>query len=384
MKKLLYRKLFLDYMSFFFIALITSSLIIWIFQAVNFLDIMIEDGREYKVYINYSLLNFPKILSKLLPFILFFSIYFILSRYETNNELIIFWNFGESKIKFINFIIKVSFLLFLLQILLTSLVVPKSQDQARSFLRNSNIDFLGNFIKPKRFNDTLKGVTIYSEKKDENGVMYNLYIKKNIKNGFELTYAKKGVFEKKNTIPILILYQGETIRSKNKKITNFNFSKSDFLISNLDANTITQQKTQEMNTVDLISCITELYKLKINSYFKESKKKITNCRDGNKLNLLKEFYKRLIVPLYIPLLMLIPYILVLSSKEKNNYIRLKLITFLTGVGIIIFSEGIIRFVSKELLSNLYIFIAPCIILLFFYSIFIYKLNFKNVKDESIY
>ena len=384
MKKLLYRKLFLDYMSFFFIALITSSLIIWIFQAVNFLDIMIEDGREYKVYINYSLLNFPKILSKLLPFILFFSIYFILSRYETNNELIIFWNFGESKIKFINFIIKISFLLFLLQILLTSLVVPKSQDQARSFLRNSNIDFLGNFIKPKRFNDTLKGVTIYSEKKDENGVMYNLYIKKNIKDGFELTYAKKGVFEKKNTIPILILYQGETIRSKNKKITNFNFSKSDFLISNLDANTITQQKTQEMNTTDLISCITELYKLKINSYFKESKKKITNCRDGNKLNLLKEFYKRLIVPLYIPLLMLIPYILVLSSKEKNNYIRLKLITFLTGVGIIIFSEGIIRFVSKELLSNLYIFIAPCIILLFFYSIFIYKLNFKSIKDESIY
>jgi len=384
MKKLLYRKLFFDYMSFFFIALITSSLIIWIFQAVNFLDIMIEDGREYKVYINYSLLNFPKILSKLLPFVLFFSIYFILSRYETNNELIIFWNFGESKIKFINFIIKISFLLFLLQILLTSLVVPKSQDQARSFLRNSNIDFLGNFIKPKRFNDTLKGVTIYSEKKDENGVMYNLYIKKNIRDGFELTYAKKGVFEKKNTIPILILYEGETIRSKDSKITNFNFSKSDFLISNLDANTITQQKTQEMNTMDLVSCITELYELKVNSYFKESKNKIINCRDGNKLNLLKEFYKRLIVPLYIPLLMLIPYILVLSSKEKNNYIRLKLITFLTGVGIIIFSEGIIRFVSKELLSNLYIFIAPCIILLFFYSIFIYKLNFKSIKDESIY
>ena len=60
MKKLIYRKLLKDYMSFFFIALFSSSLIIWVFQAVNFLDIMIEDGREYTVYINYSLLNYSQ------------------------------------------------------------------------------------------------------------------------------------------------------------------------------------------------------------------------------------------------------------------------------------------------------------------------------------
>ena len=87
MKKLLYRKLLKDYLNFFLIALISSSLIIWVFQAVNFLDIMVEDGREYNVYINYSLLNFPKIISRLLPFVLFFSIYYVLSRYELNNEL---------------------------------------------------------------------------------------------------------------------------------------------------------------------------------------------------------------------------------------------------------------------------------------------------------
>jgi len=378
MKKLLYRKLFKDYMSFFFIALFSSSLIIWIFQAVNFLDIMVEDGREYKVYIQYAVLNFPKIASKLLPFVLFFSIYFVLSKYETNNELIIFWNFGENKIKFVNFIIKTSFLLLILQILLTSIIVPKSQDQARSFLRNSNIDFIGNFIKPKRFNDTLKGVTIYSERKDVNGVMHNLYIKKNISDGFELTYSKKGVFEKKNNVPILILYQGETIRSKNNKITNFNFSKSDFLLANLDANTITQQKNQEMDTMDLIMCISKLYKFSINSFFKNQKKEITNCFISNRLNLLKELYKRLFVPFYIPLLMLVPYFLILSSKEKNNYSKLKLTTFFTGILIIIFSEGIIRFVSNDLLNNLYIFIAPSFIFLLFYSIFFYKLNYKNI------
>ena len=75
MKKLLFRKLLIDCLTFFFITLLSASVIIWVFQAVNFLDIMIEDGRSYKVYINYSLLNFPKIVSKVLPFTFFFSFF---------------------------------------------------------------------------------------------------------------------------------------------------------------------------------------------------------------------------------------------------------------------------------------------------------------------
>ena len=133
MKKLIYRKLLKDYMSFFLIALFSSSLIIWVFQAVNFLDIMIEDGREYTVYINYSLLNFPKIISRLFPFVLFFSIFYVLSRYELNNELLIFGTL-ENKITFINFIcclpISINYASSF-----TSLV-PISQDKARSFLKN--------------------------------------------------------------------------------------------------------------------------------------------------------------------------------------------------------------------------------------------------------
>jgi len=106
MKKIIFRKLLLDYMSFFLIALISSGIVIWVFQAVNFLDIMIEDGRSYSVYISYSLLNFPKIINKLFPFILFFSLFYVTIKYENNNELIIFWNFGINKIQLINFVFK--------------------------------------------------------------------------------------------------------------------------------------------------------------------------------------------------------------------------------------------------------------------------------------
>ena len=125
-------------------------MIVWVFQAVNYLDIMIEDGRDYAVYINYTLLNFPKIISKILPFALFFSFSYVITKYELNNEMIIFWNFGISKIQIINFFIKISVLLTLLQILFTSLLVPTSQELSRSLMKDTNIDFFESFIKPKK------------------------------------------------------------------------------------------------------------------------------------------------------------------------------------------------------------------------------------------
>ena len=365
MKKILFRKLLYDYLIFLFLALISTAVVIWVFQSVNYLDIMIEDGRDYLVYLNFSLLNFPKILSKIFPFALFFTIFYITTKYELNNELMIFWNFGVHKIEIINFILKISIFLMLVQIFLTSTIVPKSQDLARSFLRNSNINFLGSFVKPQKFNDTIKGVTIYANKKDKNGNLENLYLKREInKNEFQITYAKKGEFKEIKDSQILVLYQGATITSKNNKITNISFSKSDFSLINLKSNTTTYIKTQEISSFKLFQCITSFYKFN-KAIFDKVTRNIENCSAENISNIIKELYKRLFVPFYIPLLMLVPYFLILSSKEKNNYSKLKLTTFFTGILIIIFSEGIIRFVSNDLLNNLYIFIAPSFIFLLF-------------------
>ena len=374
MKKILFRKLLTDYLSFFFVALLSVSIIIWVFQAVNFLDIMIEDGRDYLIYIKYSLLNFPKIFSRLFPFVLFFSLFYVTIRYENNNELIIFWNFGINKITIINFIFKASLLLFLIQIILTSIIVPKSQKLAKSYIRSSNVNFLGNFVKPQKFNDTIKGVTIYTDQKDESGNLSNLYLKKKIdKNNFQVTYAKKGVFKEINNRPLLILYDGETITTKNNKITNFSFSKSDFSLNNLETNTTTYIKMQEISTLDIIRCLDFIYELNLFNKFK----KIDRCSSANTKNFIKEFYKRLIIPFYIPILSLIPFLLLISSKENTNYFRLKFLIFLLGVIAVIFSETTIRLISNSYIDNFVILILPIFLILILYLFFIKKFILRN-------
>src|SRR5210317_217934 len=128
MKKILYKNLFKDCIIFFLISLFSSAIIIWVFQAVNYLDLMVEDGRDFIIYLNYTLLNFPKILTKLIPFVIFFSVSYIISKYELNNELMILWNIGINKIEIVNFFLKFSLIVLIIQLFLTSYVVPTLQD----------------------------------------------------------------------------------------------------------------------------------------------------------------------------------------------------------------------------------------------------------------
>ena len=201
MKKIVYRKLLSDCLLFALIALFGISAIIWVFQAVNFLDIMIEDGRNYSIYFFYTLLNFPKIISKVLPFCVFFGFSYIFIKYEIKNELMIFWNYGVEKISLINFFIIFSLFLLLIQILLLSIVVPKSQEIARSLLRTSDVDYFEGLIKPKKFNDNIKDLTIFAEEKNKKDEFINIYIKKKTADDqFQITFAKKEFSNKEEKI----------------------------------------------------------------------------------------------------------------------------------------------------------------------------------------
>ena len=377
MKKILFRKLLADCLIFFLITLISASIIIWVFQAVNFLDIMIEDGRSYKVYISYAILNFPKIISKILPFSLFFSFCYVLAKYEINNELIVFWNNGVDKIVLINFFLKFSIVITLLQILLTTFVVPKSQELGRTFIRTSNIDFIDSFVKPKKFNDTIKDLTIYADKKDEGGNLENIYLKKGNEKNFQITYAKKGKFETKGGVKILALQDGQTINGVNNKITNFNFSKFDLNLSNIKSNAITSFKTQELSSKKIILCIKNLQNILTKNIDTDNNKIITlNCNFRNLNNLYKEIYKRIIIPTYLPILIIISLILIIKSKESTNYLNYRIFIFLLGLLTIIFSEATIKLISDDLIKNINIFFLPLIIFIIFYLSIFYNLKHK--------
>ena len=372
MKKILFRKILFDCLKFFIISIFGIGSIVWVFQAVNYLDIMVEDGRNYQVYFEYTILSFPKILSKIFPFTIFLSFFYIISKYENNNELIIFWTHGIKKLQVINFFLKASLALMIFQIIFISFLVPFTQDKARSSIKDSDVNFLETFIVPKTFNDVIKGVTIYTDEKKKDGSLKNIFIKKKTgPSNFEITFSQSGKIKSQNNTQIMVLFDGQNIKGNNNNLDSFSFSKSDFNLSNLQSNTTTYRKTQENSTLELLNCYFALEKTskeKINNF------NVENCSISNLSNIFRELYKRFIIPLYIPLLILISLILILISKENSNYSKFKILIFLFGLFIIIFSETSLRFIDNNLPDNIKLVLIPFFFTIVFYSTIIWRLN----------
>ena len=62
-----------------------------------------------------------------------------------------------------------SILITLFQLLLSLVISHSSLNLARSILRSSDITLFPSLVKEKKFNDTVKGLTVFVEKKNSNG-----------------------------------------------------------------------------------------------------------------------------------------------------------------------------------------------------------------------
>ena len=179
------------------------------------------------------------------------------------------------------------------------------------------------------------------------------------------------MFELKGNKRVLVLYDGQTLTQNGKNITNFDFSSSDFGLANMDSHLVTHKKIQEQSTKTLIRCIQTV--LEIKNY------NIINCAKNNPRNIYKELFKRLITPIYLPVLILISLLLILTSKENLKYNKNKFIVFFLGFGVIILSESSLGYIANDLIKNFSILILPIFLTLIIYLFIFYKLKISYRK-----
>ena len=94
-----------------------------------------------------------------------------------------------------------------------------------------------------------------------------------------------------------------------------------------------------------------------------------------------ELYKRHIIPMYIPILILLSMAHIIRSKEKVNFSKYRILLFILGLLIIIFSETTLRFISSNYLLNLNMTMIPFLIFLIFYLLIYNDLKIKISKNK---
>ena len=372
MNKLIFRKFYLDILSFFLLSSLAITAIVWVIQGVNLLDIVTEQGHSFRVYFIYTLLNLPKIFSKLIIFAYFLSLFVIINRYENNNEILVFWINGINKITFINFIFKISLFFLLVQLIFNVLIVPYTQSLSQKFLKNSSIDFFPKLIQEKKFSKVSKNLNIFVEKYKENGVLEGIYIKEKLNNDEnKIIISSKGKLIQSNDGYKFKLYKGKIINIDKKGNFNLGFKETIYELDEINFKTRKEIKLGETKTSFLIYCLNKF----INS------RKDDNKRCGQKDNFLikdiyEEAFKRIINPSYIIILSLISSLLILKLKVPKFQNYFKFFLFLLGFFIIIFSELSYKFVSMSLNIEILFISMPILFIILFYLIILLKTNFK--------
>ena len=370
MKKLIFKKITNDISLFFLITILSISIIVWIIQAVNFLDIISEDGHGLKVYFLFTLFSLPKIISKILPFIFMISVFYIIIKYELENELIIYWINGISKLNFINNLIKISFLYFLLQLLLTTIIVPYTLDKGRSFFRSSDVDLFSSIVKQKKFIDGIEDLTIFVEKRESN-LLKNIIIKEKIdENESQIIVAQSGeILSGEDISRKIVLNNGKIINTKNKNQNIINFSKFNLDLSKFNPQTVTHPKIQEMSSLNLIKCIIRIEKFE-NAKNIDQKNFFVGCNTEISIPILEEFLKRFFSPIFIILIGLSSSLVVLSSKHEKFYKLKNILIFCLGIILIMISEISLRYSGLSISNMLTYFFIPVLLFTLIY-IYIY-------------
>ena len=373
MEKILFRKLILDISLRALIITFTIGLIVWIIQAANYLDFVIDDGHNFTIYFYYNLFNFPKIIHRILPFVFGISVFFELIKYERNNELLIFWTHGITKKKFISNLINFSLIVMFLQIMIGSIISPSSQLKAREFLKNSNMDFLPNLIKQGKFIDTVSGLTIFINEKTDKNSFKNIYIQEG--NILDLTsddnqiiFAKEGFLDNKDK-KIFKLLEGKIVSTNNNRLISFEFDKIDYDLSRFDSRSIKIAKMQELPSKKIIECSISL--MEGISY----REKMFLCDSNSLKNINQEIYKRFVKPIYFPLLTLVCCFLLTFSKIENNFSFKTIKVFLYVFLILVLSEIAMRYIETSQLLFILVIILPIMIYFLIYKFLLSKVNY---------
>jgi lipopolysaccharide export system permease protein len=381
MKKLLFLKFLKDTFKIFIIIIFSVGSIVWVIKAVGFLDIVSEDGHGLLVYLWYTILNFPKIISRILPFIFIIALFYKITEYEKKNELLIFWINGISKIKFIQMVIVYSFVITFIQILLSGYISPLGQDKARSFIRNSSSDFFPSLIKEGKFIDAVSNLTIFINSKDKEGNFNNIFLSNNFNfdseddsssKKSEIIYAKRGILINNEKERYFQLIDGKIINNDKNKIQEFNFEKINYDLSKYISNSTKYPKIQEYDSSFIVNCVYYILfdKLKDikdktlgSSYAKFHS---SRCEYKSYKVYMEEFLKRFYKPLYIPLLGLISCLLILKSKDEINYNKIRIVLFSFAFLIVVISEIALRYSVTSTIGTIFFILFPVIIFTLIY------------------
>ena len=365
----IYLNFFIEIIKNFFVILFGLTIIALTVRAVNFLDLIVESGYPPSIYFEYSFLNLFGIAPKFIPLSFLLALTLFILKHIQDSEFVILWTSGVKKIKIVNLFFYTSLLIFALYLMLSSFIAPLALNKSRLLLTKENLNSFLPTIKSSQFSDSFKGFTLIVDDKNNNELK-NIFLHdkgdniKNLSSNISKTQtttiiAKNGMVEKKK----MFLFNGQIITSSkdNSKNEIIKFEQLIIDLGDLSTTTIKKPKLQETSTLKLLNC------------FVRDKFDNQICKKDVKNEIVPTLSRRVILPLYIPVISLICSLLLVKTKAR--YLN-KFFIFIYSFVLLVFTEMAVRYTGINIFIKNFFILFPFFLGLIFY----FFLNYKFSKE----
>lgn len=206
----LHRYLFSQYFQVTALVLLCLVTVVWINQAINLLELVVNKGAPIIDFLILSILAFPLWLLEALPIALFIAILWVISKIQSDRELVVMQAVGVNDRQFALAPVSLAVLFTLFQIFNSVYLLPASFGefkQRQIDLRNAIPSIL---LQDRVFVDLAPELTIYIDERLSKNTVRNVFIQDARDEAKVITLtASHGVFDLENGRPVLILENGE-------------------------------------------------------------------------------------------------------------------------------------------------------------------------------
>ncbi|MFK7744134.1 MAG: LPS export ABC transporter permease LptF [Roseobacter sp.] len=223
---------------FGFFALVLVA-VFWINRGVALFDQLISDGQSVFVFLEFTALGLPKLITTILPIATFAAAVYVTNRLNNESELTVMQATGVGPFRLARPVLVFGIVVFVMASALDHVLAPMAEVQLQERQKEISQNATARLLTEGRFLHPSEGVTFYTREIDEDGVLRDVFLSDGRDEKEGVIYTAQQAYLIRNgddTTLIMVDGMAQRLTRSDDRISTANFRDFSFDISSLVQN----------------------------------------------------------------------------------------------------------------------------------------------------
>lgn len=229
----------------------------WVNRAVMLFDQLIGDGQTALVFLEFSLLFLPNVISLVLAVSAFAATVFVINRLMQESELVVMQACGLSAWRLARPVLYFGLIVAAMMLILTHVLVPVSRATLAQRSAQVSENVTAKFLRDGQFLHPATGITLYIREISATGELHDLFLADDRGSQSHTTYtARRALLARSDSGPKLVMLDGmvQTLSLDSTRLSTTRFADFTYdLAGVLTAHAAPRRTVYGLSTFDLLA-----------------------------------------------------------------------------------------------------------------------------------